>query len=42
MYSSTYQKDVADMLFELGANFYIKKPGQFKDIKNLLKERCAL
>ena len=37
MYSATYQKDVADLLFELGANYFIKKPLRFKDTKKAIE-----
>lgn len=36
MYSTCYQEFVADVLFNMGANFYIKKPVGFSEIKNVI------
>ena len=38
IYSSSFQRDVADMLFEIGANYYIKKPTEFKDVKRMIEK----
>jgi len=38
MYSTSYQKDVADILFEMGANYYIKKRGAFSEVKNVIEK----
>ena len=38
IYSTSYQKDVADVLCDLGANFYIKKPNDFTAVKDVLQK----
>ena len=38
MYSTCYQEFVADVLYNMGANFYIKKPVEFQDIKNVIQK----
>ena len=38
MYSTSYQKDVADMLFEIGADFFIKKPKDFNDVRKAIEK----
>ena len=38
MYSTSYHKDVADILFKVGANYYVKKPSYFKDIKKIIEK----
>lgn len=38
MYSTCYQEFVADVLYNMGANFYIKKPVGFSEIKNVIQK----
>lgn len=38
MYSTSYQENVADVLFELGAKFYIKKPTEFNGVKSVIQK----
>lgn len=38
MYSTFYQQDVADMLYEIGADFFIKKPKDFKDVRKAIEK----
>ena len=42
MYSTCYQEFVADVLYNIGANFYIKKTVGFQEIKVLFKKHSAL
>ena len=38
MYSTAYEEFVADVLYEMGANFYIKKPAAFSLIRNVIEK----
>ena len=38
IYSTSFDQKTVDLLYEKGANRYIRKPGDFKDLKRLVSE----
>ena len=37
IYSTSYEQDIVDMLFKKGAHFYICKPAEFSEIKQVIQ-----
>lgn len=37
MYSTSYERNVADMLFEMGADYFIQKPTDFEQLRELIE-----
>ena len=37
MYSTSYERNVADMLFEMVADYFIEKPTDFEQIRKLIE-----
>ena len=37
MYSNSYERNVADMLFEMGADYFIQKPTDFEQLRKLIE-----
>ncbi|CDF80323.1 response regulator receiver protein [Formosa agariphila KMM 3901] len=42
IYSTSLDKDVAHTLYELGANYYIQKPGDFSQLKKVIHKALTL
>jgi CheY-like chemotaxis protein len=42
IYSTSFNQQVADLLYERGANYYIQKPAEFSAIKNVLLKSIEL
>ncbi len=38
IYSTCYEEFVADVLYDMGANFYIKKPAEFTNVRKLIEK----
>ncbi len=38
IYSTSFQKNVVDLLYAHGAQFYIRKPNEFSELKNVILE----
>lgn len=38
IYSTSYDKEIADRLYSKGAHFYIRKPSGFASLKNVIQE----
>ncbi|MES2775726.1 MAG: response regulator [Bacteroidota bacterium] len=42
IYSTSFDIDIADTLFENGAHFYIRKPAEFPNLKKVILKSIAL
>jgi len=42
IYSTSFDKEIADKLYENGAHFYIRKPAEFPDIKKVILKSIIL
>lgn len=42
IYSTSFQKDVVELLFKQGAQFYIRKPNEFTNIKKAIFEALTI
>ncbi len=38
IYSTSFQKNVVDVLYQMGAQFYIRKPNDFAELKHAIHE----
>lgn len=38
IYSTSFQKDVVDLLYKHGAQFYIRKPNEYSELKNAIHQ----
>ena len=42
IFSTSLNHDVVDMLYQNGANYYIRKPGDFNKLKNVISKAVTL
>lgn len=42
IFSTSYDMKVIDMLYEKGASYYIRKPGEFSELKKVINEAIHL
>ncbi|MEJ1224003.1 response regulator [Sediminicola sp. 1XM1-17] len=42
IYSTSLNMEVVDLLYEKGANYYIRKPGEFSSLKNVISKAISL
>ena len=42
IYSTSFQADVVDLLYKQGAQFYIRKPNKFLELKNVIHNALTL
>ena len=42
IFSTSFNSEVVDLLYEKGAHYYIRKPGEYKDLKKIILEVITL
>lgn len=42
IYSTSYEEEIANILYQTGAHYYIRKPSNFEELKNLVNKAILL
>jgi DNA-binding NarL/FixJ family response regulator len=42
IFSTSFNTEVVDLLYEKGAHYYIRKPGEYNELKKIISEVIAL
>jgi CheY-like chemotaxis protein len=42
IYSTSLNTEVVDLLYQKGANYYIRKPGGYQELRKVILEACSL
>jgi CheY-like chemotaxis protein len=42
IYSTAYERDIANLLYKNGARYYIRKPGDYPELKNIIQKALTL
>ena len=42
MYSTSYEDDIIDLLYENGAHYFIRKPCEFSQLKKIIQQAVTL